>query len=300
MKKSKNHNFIKSLSGLLIVAFVTTVKVNAQSYSDRLVKELSFEKTATGNTLIVGNINGSLHVEGYAGDKILIEVERTIKAKTTERLELGKKEIQLATENLIDTLIVSTSERCNKFQFIKDEGKERWAYNWSCERGDCTLPYSYVMNFTIKVPFGINVAVSTINDGDVLIEKVSGLVKANNINGHIKLTSLKRATEAHTINGNVDLEYEGNPPEASKFYTLNGDINAWFQKGLAANLSFKSFQGELFTNLNELESLPSVIEKEPYKDGVKYKVSNSRFKASKGGSSLDFETFNGNVILKER
>jgi hypothetical protein len=290
---SKNHL-------CMILMLIVVLKINAQTYTDKLVREFSFAKASTQNTLIVGNINGAIHVVGYDGAKILIEVERTIKANTNERIELGKKEIQLTTEDLLDTLIVSASERCNKFQFIKDDGKKRWAYNWDCKKGDCTIPYSYTMNFKIKVPFAINVAVSTINEGDVLIEKVTGLVKANNINGHIKLTSLKRATEAHTINGNVYLEYEGNPIEASKFYTLNGDINASFQKGLAANLSFKSFQGELLTNLNELESLPSVIEKEPYKDGVKYKVKNSRFKVSKGGSNLDFETFNGNVILKER
>ena len=290
---SKNHLCI-------ILMLIVVLKINAQTYTDKLVKEFSFAKASTQNTLIVGNINGAIHVVGYGGTKILIEVERTIKAKTNERLELGKKEIQLTTEDLHDTLIVSASERCNKFQFIKDEGRKRWTYNWDTKKGDCTIPYSYSMNFTIKVPFGINVAVSTINEGDVLIEKVTGLVKANNINGHIKLTSLKRAAEAHTINGNVDLEYEGNPIEASKFYTLNGDIHAWFQKGLAANLSFKSFQGELFTNFDELESLPTVIEKEPHKDGVKYKVNNSRFKVNKGGSNLDFETFNGNVILKEQ
>jgi hypothetical protein len=232
----------------------------------------------------------------------MVEVERTIKAKTNEKLELGKKEIQLGIKDLSDSLIVYTSERCNTFANKKSSGtgKRQWSYHSDCDHGNCDSPYSYTMTFLIKVPHGINVDVSTINGGDIYIESVSGIVKANNINGSIRLSSLKGATYAHTINGNVDLDYAGNPSEDCIFYTLNGEINASFKKGLAANLNFKSFNGELFTNVDKLESLPAIVEKEKYSNGVKYKVSNSRFKISNGGVNLDFETFNGDVIVKEQ
>jgi hypothetical protein len=42
---------------------------------------------------------------------------------------------------------------------------------------------------------------------------------------------------------------------------LNGDINAWFQKGLLANVSFESYSGELFTNVRQLEALLAIIDK---------------------------------------
>jgi hypothetical protein len=298
----RSHKGKREISIIIVALLFSTATVYAQSFTDKIVKELTFEKPSPNNTLIIGNINGSVTVKGYEGNKIMVEVERTIKAKTNEKLELGKKEIQLGIKDLSDSLIVYTSERCNTFANKKSSGtgKRQWSYHSDCDHGNCDSPYSYTMTFLIKVPHGINVDVSTINGGDIYIESVSGIVKANNINGSIRLSSLKGATYAHTINGNVDLDYAGNPSEDCIFYTLNGEINASFKKGLAANLNFKSFNGELFTNVDKLESLPAIVEKEKYSNVVKYKVSNSRFKISNGGVNLDFETFNGDVIVKEQ
>lgn len=156
------------------------------------------------------------------------------------------------------------------------------------------------MDFTVKVPFGTNLLLSTVNNGDVKVENVKGVVLAGNVNGSIKLTHLERGSEATTINGNVDIEFDRNPDKDCRFYSLNGDINAWFQKGLAADMSFESFNGDFYTNVDALESLPAAVEKEKRGDGVRYKVSNSRYKIGKGGVFLDFETFNGNVYLKEQ
>jgi len=77
----------KGLMILLCLPFLA----NAQSFTDKITRELKFEKTDASNTLILANINGSMKVQGYDGDKILIEAERTIKSKTDARLEQGKK-----------------------------------------------------------------------------------------------------------------------------------------------------------------------------------------------------------------
>jgi DUF4097 and DUF4098 domain-containing protein YvlB len=55
------------------------------------------------------------------------------------------------------------------------------------------------------------VMVSTINDGEISVENVKGVVQASNINGGIKLKNLMREAEASTINGDVDIEYAKNP-----------------------------------------------------------------------------------------
>jgi hypothetical protein len=78
------------LAGLLI-----TQGVCAQQFSDKITKELTFEKKSPDNALMVANINGHIKVTGYEGDKIIVEVNRSIHAKTDARLEKGKQEIQL-------------------------------------------------------------------------------------------------------------------------------------------------------------------------------------------------------------
>jgi DUF4097 and DUF4098 domain-containing protein YvlB len=150
------------------------------------------------------------------------------------------------------------------------------------------------------VPYSINVSLSTINDGDIVVENIKGKVDASNINGSIALRNLVREADASTINGDVDIEYATNPSKDCRFYTLNGDINAFFRKGLSASLSFESFNGSFYTDFENLEALPLVVSKSSKGEGIKYKVNGNRYKIGTGGALLDFETFNGNVYLKEK
>jgi len=276
----------------------------AQSFTEKITKELTFDKKSPDNALMIANINGSVTVTGYEGDKILIEVTKTIKAKTDDRLERGKAEVKLGVIDRADTLILFTEGLCSKFgRGNKNNwGREQngWGYNWNNDSDDCKTVYDYTLDYVIKVPRLVNIIVSTVNQGDLKVENLGGSIVANNVNGGITLSGISREASANTINGDVDVTYTKNPQKACRFYTLNGDINAWFQKGLAANMSFESFNGELFTNVAQLESLPVVVEKSETKKGIKYKVNGNRFKIGEGGVVLDFETFNGNVYVKEK
>jgi hypothetical protein len=49
-----------------------------------------------------------------------------------------------------------------------------------------------------------------------------------------------------------------------------------------------------------MELLPLTVEKVEGKPGVQYKIKGNRYKVRNGGVNLDFETFNGDVYLKER
>ena len=300
-------NLSGNAKGITIVLLLVSIGLcQGQTFNEKITKEIGFESKSVSNALIVANINGSIEITGYEGEKVLLEVTRTIKAKTASRLEQGKKEIQLGMIDRADTLIFYVAGTCNKFG--KNKGEERnwgsddgWGYNWSnCKDDRCDTPYDYTLDFNLKVPFSVNLLVSTINDGNIAVTNMKGDMRVNNINGSIKLSNILKEASASTINGNVDVEYVKNPDKACRFYTLNGDINAWFQKGLAANLSFESYNGEFYTNVDKLESLPAMVEKEQRDNSVRYKVNGNRFKIGNGGVPLEFETFNGDVYLKER
>jgi hypothetical protein len=288
---------------MLILLLIVTIS-QAQTSTDKIIKEFSFEKVIPGNALMIANVNGSVTVVGYAGDKIVVEVERTISAKKAERLEQAKKEIQLGVINLVDTLILYVDGTCNRFEKRpdnKNKAIEDWSYHWrNCDEHGCQEDFNYKMNFILKIPAELNLNVSTINDGDIVIDNINGQVNANNINGNITLNGLTQQAIARTINGDVDVTYVRNPINDCQFYTLNGDINATVQKGLVANLSFESFNGSFYTNIDKVEMLPALLEKSQKGEGVKYKISGNRYQIGKGGAHLGFETFNGNVYLKEK
>lgn len=278
------------------------VNVYAQlTHTDKSIKEFTFEKKDINNTLLIENISGSITVTGYTGDKVVVEVTRIVRAKTQARFDKAKQEVQMGVIDLADSIILYSSDGCTTFGrgTTKNRGRNGWSYNWN-ERDGCRTEYDFELNFVVKVPAGINVDISTINNGDVAVQGVTGIVIANNINGSIKLQDMVREAEASTINGNLDVEYTTNPKKKCRFYTLNGDINALFQKGLAADLSFESFNGNFYTNIEKIEVLPAKIEKSDKGNGIRYKVMDNLFKTGQGGVMLDFETFNGNVYLKER
>jgi len=286
---------------------VTGLPVLAQTHTEKITKELSFERTAPNNALLIANINGDVKVVGYEGNTVQVEVTKTIKGKTDARLEEGKAAIQLGVMNEVDSIILYVKGTCSTFSKNNTRAKKNngrwmrhWNYSWIDCNSNCDERFDYTMDFVVKVPSGINVMVSTINDGEISVENVKGAVHASNINGGVKLKNLMREADASTINGDVDIEYAKNPVKDCRFYSLNGDINAWFQKGLAANFSFESFNGDFYTDIEPLESLPVQVTETKNGEGVKYKVNGNRYKIRAGGPLLDFETFNGNVYLKER
>lgn len=288
---------------LLLIGIMIGPVALAQTHSEKIARELTFEKVSPANALIVSNINGGIKVVGYDGDKIQLEATKTIHAKTEARLEQGKVDIQIGIIDRADTLIVYVRDGCNEFR--RNAGRRNHtggqdnAWGYHSMTNNCHLTYDYKMDFTIKVPAGLNLHVSTVNNGEVTVEKVSGIVRAANINGGIRLANLKSQAHAHTINGDVNVEYSENPGKDCSFYTLNGDIHALFQTGLSANMSFESFNGSLYTNLPALQTLPVKIESASHGQGVKYKIHGNRYQIGRGGPLLDFETFNGNVYLKE-
>ncbi|MCA4897417.1 MAG: hypothetical protein ACK5BJ_13240 [Bacteroidota bacterium] len=167
---------------LITMATLLVYAVGAQTHSDKIVRELAFEKSNENNTLILANINGSMKVEGYNGTKVLIEVTRVLTAKTDAGLEKAKQEVVVEQIDRADTLIVYVNDGCNHFSYDTKFRKHKgWAYSGHHDAG-CDMLYDYKTEFIVKVPYAIHLNVSTINAGDISVENVSGMVVANNIN----------------------------------------------------------------------------------------------------------------------
>ena len=91
---------------LPLIGILFTATLMAQTHTEKISREFALEKKSPDNTLIVANINGDVKVISYEGDKIVVEVTKTIRAKTDARLEKGKSEIQLGVIDRVDTLVL--------------------------------------------------------------------------------------------------------------------------------------------------------------------------------------------------
>jgi hypothetical protein len=264
-----------------------------KEFKEHLSREFSVSKDATGSILYIYNISGFIKVEGYQGDKVVLEMDKTITADDEKNLETGRKEFSLAFNQNSDTLLAYISKP------FDSRPHRKWQYN--DDRGD--IDYNYNVDFTVKVPSGMNLHISTINDGIIEVNNVSGTLYINNVNEKISVRNARGKTFAHTINGDVTINYLTNPPDESSFYTINGNINVTFQPGLSADLQFKSMNGDFFTNFSDVQKLPAAVikEKETKGEGLVYKLNaKTSVRFGKGGKTFKFETLNGNVYIKKQ
>ncbi|NAY92754.1 DUF4097 family beta strand repeat protein [Muricauda sp. JGD-17] len=266
------------------------MKAQQKEFSEKISKEVPFGNTSA-NTLIIKNVFGSIDIQGYNGDKVVMEVMRIITAKSVEDLELGKKELQLKVTTDPDRLILRPDAPYIEF----DDDNLR--YNW-CNQEE--WPYDHSLHFDVKVPWSVKINISTINDGEILVKNMKGdYLKVNNINGGITLENVSGQTDLHCINGDVSIAYVNNPTEDSKYYSLNGDINVKYQQELSANVSFKTMNGELFT---DFDIAKQYMDAKRSFEGKKAKYTyqaTPKLQIGKGGIALDFETLNGDVYLKK-
>jgi hypothetical protein len=271
----------------------TIAKANDSEFKEHLTKEFTLSANAHGGMLYIYNISGFIKVEGYAGNKVLLEMDKTISADEDKNLETGKKEFKLAYDQKSDTIMA----------YISEPYDSRPNRNWQYKDDRREIEYNYNVDFTVKVPYGMNLHISTVNDGIITVNNVSGSLHVSNVNEEISIRNAKGTTFAHTVNGNVTVNYLSNPPEESSYYTINGDIKVSYQPGLSADLQFKSMNGDFFTDFTDAQSLPASVIKEKDKKGDRqvYKLNaRTSVRFGKGGRVFKFETLNGNVYIKKQ
>lgn len=279
---------------LLAGAVLCCTQAPAQKleFKEHVSKEFALTQNASANVLAIYNINGSIKVEGYSGNKVLIEIDKTITGKTNEILDKGKQEFKLNFDQKADSIIAYIAE---PFDSRPNHGRRNW--------DGPKIEYNFELDFTVKVPFEMNLQVSTVNGGDVDVKDVTGMLGVNNVNGAITIVNAKGAAIARTINGNVVANYVTLPPGESDFKTLNGDIKISYPADFSADCQFKSFNGEFYTDFPNTESLPvKVVKNEENKPNkTVYKLSTeTMIRIGKGGPTYKFETFNGNIYIKKQ
>jgi hypothetical protein len=279
------------LTGLGIIC--SCPAANAREFREHMSKEFTLSGDAARSILFIYNVSGYIKVEGYSGNKVLFEMDKTITADEDKDLETGKKEFRLAFEENNDTIMAYIAEPYDS------RPRRHWQYNDDRREID----YNFNVDFTVKVPFGMNLHISTVNDGIISVNNVSGNLNVNNVNEQITIKNAKGTTYAHTVNGNVTVNYLSNPPEASSYYTINGNISVSYQPDLSADLQFKSMNGEFYTDFHGVELLPASVTKEKEKkgEGTVYKLNaTTAVRFGKGGKIFKFETLNGNVYIKKQ
>ncbi|AXE20681.1 hypothetical protein DR864_24575 [Runella rosea] len=234
-------------------------------------------------SLRVSLINGSIHVIGYAGKEVVIDaIAEAYNGKKTEHkndeLAAGMKKI--STNGGID---ITAEERNNTIKVTSQFMKRP-------------------MNLTIKVPQQFGLKVSTVNNGDILIENVSGELEINNVNGAIKLTNVSGSAVATTVNGGVKATFKSiNAESPMAFTSLNGSVDVTFPPSAKFDVKLKSDRGEIYSDFDVDVDKTQPKANRVSKDGM-YKVSVDDWiqgKVNGGGSEIMMKNMHGNIYIRK-
>jgi hypothetical protein len=249
----------------------------------------SFTLSGAPGRVVIDNIDGYVHVTGIAGSEVRITARQTIHAETDSDLDQAKKEVQLElTESPGSVSIYYDAPwRC--------KGEHNRGCDWEGRRF-----YNVTFDIDVEVPRDARIVVSTVNNGDIKIDKTAGNFEVNDVNGGIGMTDIVGSGEVKTINGPVVVRFAKNPSEPSSFSTLNGQMDIYFQPGLSADLLSKTFNGQVYTDF-DVASRAAPVPQPEQKSG-RFVYHSDGFvagRAGKGGPELKFDAFNGNIRLHE-
>jgi DUF4097 and DUF4098 domain-containing protein YvlB len=280
---------------VFVLCLSTAYLALGQEQKETIAKDISFRNGGSNPVLQVDNINGDVLVEAYDGNTIQLQVEKTIKGKTAGDLDRAKQEVKLGIEQAGDSVLVFIDG-----PMLYRRGPTGWR-RYSENNMNWDRDYSYEFNFKIKVPARTHLFISTINDGDVRVDKTQGVVHASNVNGPLYLTGIVGTTRAHTVNGDIEVAYRQTPPQVCSYQTINGNIAVSYPANLSADLRFKTQNGEAYTDFEAVEELSATVEKINHATkGNSYRYrSGAGLRIGKGGPEHSFETLNGDITIKK-
>ncbi|MBY0436358.1 MAG: DUF4097 domain-containing protein [Cyclobacteriaceae bacterium] len=155
----------------------------------------------------------------------------------------------------------------------------------------------------IEIPAGMDLDVSTYNDGDIMITNVQGEVELKNYNGEITALNVSGSVVATTYNGDVKITFDKvteNTPMS--FSTFNGNIDLTFPAATKATFKMKTEQGDIFTgfDMNIVSSGP--VQKKDTKSGG-YKLIIDEWKKGDingGGAEITMKNYNGDIYIRKK
>jgi hypothetical protein len=276
---------------LLVCALLAGCCV-AASNSDRwsVRDEETIHKTLTLSgppmRLLVDNVDGYVHVTGTSGSEVRVTAHKTIRADADSDAQEAKNDVKLQIEEKPGTVSIyyDAPWRCNN------------CCNGGC-RGEHRRFYNVTYDIDVEVPRAARAVVSTVNHGDVHVDGMTGDFDVSDVNGGIVMTKISGSGDVHTVNGPVRVEFAKNPAGASSFKSVNGALDVYFQPSLNADLLFKTFNGQVYS---DFDVAPRATPIESERKNGKYVYRSNRLQggsAGRGGPQLSFDTLNGNVRL---
>ena len=244
----------------------------------------SFPVTARQPTLKVENIWGDVTVRPGKTGEIAVSVRETRSAPDQKRFDRSQQILRLNTE--VDE---------NGVAFYVGNRSRYWHDSDNC-RG-CRLD----VRFEVTVPPNTKLDVSTVNDGRVDIDGISGHVSAANVNGPIAVKDLRNCDVLNSVNGDVSLGFTTAPAADCRIETINGDITLALPDDSGLDVAMDLFNGRMLTQLPvDALALPATVEHIETGGHHKYRIEqHAGVRIGAGGPRFTISSMNGDIRIQK-
>lgn len=284
------------LLGLVLLIGAAVLGLAEDAKVDRAVVPL----TTPGKPALIkaGVITGGITVKGYTGKEVIVEAR-----VREEKLDEGDEDYD--AEPADDEKDKDEADKSAGMKLIPVVGT-----GLEVEEQDNVVTISSeswknAVDLVIQVPSASNLELSSTNDGDIVVENVSGTIEVGNVNGSNTLRNVSGNVVAQTVNGEILVTMTRvTPDKPMSFSTMNGDIDVTFPADVKASVRMKSQQGDIYSDFDvTLKPAPQKPAEETVKSGKgKYRISFDRFltgAVNGGGPEFTFNTFNGDIYIRK-
>ncbi|MBD2769853.1 DUF4097 family beta strand repeat protein [Hymenobacter sp. BT664] len=236
-------------------------------------------------SLEVEQVNGFIHVVGYGGKEVLIDAVARPRSSSRRHNPDAEKAAPTGMRRLAagTSLSLTAEEKNNHVEISTDS-------------------HLHPVDLTIKVPQRFSLKVSTVNNGDIIVENVSGELEITNVNGPIQLRQVSGSAVANTVNGNLTATFTGLTAGAPMaFSTLNGRVDVTFPSTAKATLKMKSERGEVYSDFEvAVDKSPAKVTRTSENGLTRLSTDAWTYgKVNGGGAEVMMKTMNGDIFLRK-
>jgi hypothetical protein len=263
---------------LAALAFASLVPALASGQDRRESTSDDFHWTGqlgAGRWLVVKNLNGSIRVEPATGDKAEVLGEKHWRRGDPDDVQFKVVKFGRNDENILICALWGDDDDCDA-EGRGGRGHGRGHHN----SGDVSV------EFTVKLPAGVKVDVSTVNGG-VEVDGARAEVAAHTVNGTVETTTSVGPVNAGTVNGDVDVRIDRlTGDDDLEFNTVNGSVTVTLPADFNGEVNMTTVNGRFRTDFPVTAN--GVIDPRHLRATI-----------GKGGRRLSVHTVNGSLELRK-